>query len=86
LKKNGKPAHSFHITENIVDIICNPTRRILVTVSLDGFIHIWDYITYRLKRVYENPRRDPLHIGLTGSGRLVIGNKDGISVMDIDME
>jgi len=47
LKKNGKPAHSFHITENIVDIICNPTRRILVTVSLDGFIHIWDYITYR---------------------------------------
>jgi len=42
-----KLLHIFRATAYIISCICHPTRPILVTVSIDGFIHIWDCITYR---------------------------------------
>lgn len=84
-----KHVHTLCIAEAVDKIIaadCHPTRPVFVTASKDGSIHVWDSITYRLKKAYVNLRRDPLRIGFTGSRRLVIGYKEGISVLDIDLE
>ncbi|VAI63733.1 uncharacterized protein LOC119326310 [Triticum dicoccoides] len=83
-----KEEHVYTLTTDEVTVaaVCHPTLPVLVTVSNGGTIHVWDSTTYRLKKVYENCPKDPIHIGFTGSERLVIGHSKGISVLDIDLE
>jgi WD40 repeat protein len=53
--QQGKRVHRLYIldttdenmTSSICAIVCHPTRRVLVTASCDGTIHIWDTTTYR---------------------------------------
>lgn len=81
--------HTLQITgttEHIIATICHPARPVLITISSDGSIRVWDCNTYRLKKTYMHFRKYPRHVGFTDSGRLVIGCSHGISIMDIDLE
>lgn len=76
----------LHIEEGTVAIVCHPTHPVLVTASEDGSIRVWDSTTCRLKKAYANLPKDAIHIGFTGSRRLVIGYIKGILVLDIHLE
>ncbi|XBH66118.1 hypothetical protein VPH35_119577 [Triticum aestivum] len=87
--QKAKQVHELYVQETrrqTVAVVCHPTRPVLVTAFKDGSIRVWDSNTYRLKKAYENLQEDPKHIGFTGARRLVIGYKEGISVLDIDLE
>ncbi|KAF7087353.1 hypothetical protein CFC21_090551 [Triticum aestivum] len=73
--------------ESIFVVACHPTRPVLVTASQNGSIRVLDSTTYRLKKAYDNLGKNPIHVGFTGSSRLVIGYRNGtISVIDMDLE
>ncbi|CAM0908622.1 unnamed protein product [Alopecurus aequalis] len=83
-----KLVHTFSNEFDLVAIVCHPTSPLLITASSEGYIHVWDSTTYRLKKEYRDFLPTGIRdIALIGLSRLAIAHGiDKISFLDIDLE